>query len=147
MTGQIMAGSLILGVCSALHIAVLVLATFFLQWLNSKITCLGEKLGTAFLLGIAFSAVVVGHTIQVWLWAGAFIWVGALPALSDALYFSLVTYTTLGYGDITIGPQSRIFGAMSAVTGLLNFGLSTAFLVETARSPSPSETKKAVDSA
>ena len=88
----------------------------------------------------------MGHTIQVWLWAVAFVWGGALPTLSDAVYFSIVTYTTLGYGDITIGPESRIFGAMSAVTGLLNFGLSTAFLVETARSPKPGRTRKATDS-
>ena len=54
---------------------------------------------------------------------------GALPNLSDALYFSIVTYTTLGYGDIIVGQEFRIFAAMAALTGLLNLGLSTAFLV------------------
>ena len=46
-----------------------------------------------------------------------------------ALYFSLVTFTTLGYGDIVLGEGLRIFGAFASVTGLLAFGLSTAFLV------------------
>ena len=41
----------------------------------------------------------------------------------------LVTYTTVGYGDVIVGPDYRLFAAMAAVTGLLNFGLSTAFLV------------------
>ena len=54
---------------------------------------------------------------------------GTLPDLADAIYFSLVTYTTLGYGDIVVGSGFRVFAAMAAVTGLLNFGISTAFLV------------------
>jgi len=54
---------------------------------------------------------------------------GALPDWNTAVYFSLVTYTTLGYGDVVLGPGLRIFAAFSAVTGLLGFGISTAFLV------------------
>ena len=73
--------------------------------------------------------VLFAHTIQVWIWAGAFMALKVLPNISDAIYFSLVTYTTVGYGDVTVGGGFRIFGAMAAVTGLLNFGLSTAFLV------------------
>ena len=52
-----------------------------------------------------------------------------LPDWNTALYFSLVTYTTLGYGDIVLGPDLRIFGAFASVAGLLAFGLSTAYLV------------------
>jgi len=52
-----------------------------------------------------------------------------LPDFSDALYFLLITYTTVGYGDVTVGPDYTLYAAMAAVTGLLNFGLSTAFLV------------------
>lgn len=52
-----------------------------------------------------------------------------LPDWNSALYFSLVTFTTLGYGDIVLGEGLRIFGAFASVTGLLAFGLSTAFMV------------------
>ncbi|MEY8838159.1 ion channel, partial [Cribrihabitans sp. XS_ASV171] len=71
----------------------------------------------------------LAHTIQVWIWA--LVWVGfdILPDWNEAIYFSLVTYTTLGYGDITLGPDVRIFGAFASVTGILAIGLSTAFLV------------------
>ena len=62
-------------------------------------------------------------------WAVSLIWLNALPNMFDAIYFSLVTYTTLGYGDVTLTLEFKIFGAMAAVTGLLNFGVSTAFLV------------------
>lgn len=78
---------------------------------------------------VTFSLVVVGHAFQVWVWAIAFAVSGALPNMGEAIYFSLVTYTTLGYGDVTVSDGYRTFAAIGAVTGLLNFGLSTAFLV------------------
>jgi len=65
----------------------------------------------------------------VWIWSSGFVLSGALPDWNTAVYFSLVTYTTLGYGDVILGPGLRIFAAFSAVTGLLGFGISTAFLV------------------
>ena len=77
----------------------------------------------------AFAASLAGHTAQIWLWALVLKAAGVFEMTSDAIYFSLVTSTTLGYGDITIRPDWRVFGAMAAVTGLLTFGLSTAFLV------------------
>lgn len=78
---------------------------------------------------VAFFIVVMGHAFQVWLWAMAFTVLGTLPNIDDAIYFSLVTYTTLGYGDVTVANGFRTFAVIAAVTGLLNFGLSTAFLV------------------
>jgi hypothetical protein len=69
------------------------------------------------------------HTVQVWIWAVVWVLGDVLPDWNSALYFSLVTFTTLGYGDIVLGEGLRIFGAFAAVTGLLAFGLSTAFLV------------------
>ena len=125
---QIMLGSLGLGVSSLIHIAVLLAAISALRHVSSRV---GETqfLKPGLLIATALAAVVVGHTIPVWLWAAAFLAVGALPTLADAIYFSLVTYTTVGYGDVTVGPETRIFGAMASVTGVLNFGLSTAFLV------------------
>ena len=46
------------------------------------------------------------------------------------LYFSLVTLTTLGYGDIVpISPPARIFAAMEAATGVLYIAITVARLV------------------
>ena len=73
---------------------------------------------------------MVGHSVGAWIWAAAYMLVGAFDALEPALYFSLVTFTTLGYGDITLSPEWRLLSALAAANGLLIFGLSTAFLVE-----------------
>ncbi len=81
------------------------------------------------LIFVALSYIIFAHTLQVWIWSSGFVLAKALPDWNTAIYFSLVTYTTLGYGDVVLGPGLRIFAAFASVTGLLGFGLSTAFLV------------------
>ena len=129
MIGQILWGSLLLGCCVVVHVAGLIAAVLWFRvrkgWLQH--TSIVRRL--AFLLAVALAAIVGAHTIEVWLWAATLIWIGALPGLNEALYFGLVTYTTLGYGDVTLAPEFRIFGAFASVAGLLTFGLSSAFLV------------------
>lgn len=126
---QIMLGSSFLALCSALHIGMILVAIHFIKRASAWHENQHGIFHFGLLMGIAFGAIVFAHTIQIWLWAGAFVFLEALPNINDALYFSLVTYTTLGYGDVTVTHEFRTFAAMSAVTGLLNFGLSTAFLV------------------
>jgi hypothetical protein len=80
---------------------------------------------------ISLGAVVplfLGHLAQVGLWAGFLVWLGALQIYNDAFYFSLVTFATLGYGDIVLAPGYRIFGALGATCGSLMLGWSTALI-------------------
>jgi hypothetical protein len=67
------------------------------------------------------------------LWAVAYRWVGALPTLQEALYFSLVTFTTLGYGDVTLNEPWRLLGAFQAANGIILFGWTTALIVSVAQ--------------
>ena len=80
---------------------------------------------------ISLGAVVplfFGHLAQVGLWAGFLVLLGALQSYDDAFYFSLVTFATLGYGDIVLPPGYRIFGALGATCGSLMLGWSTALI-------------------
>ena len=80
---------------------------------------------------ISLGAVVplfFGHFAQVGLWAGFLVLLGALQTYDDAFYFSLVTFATLGYGDIVLAPGYRIFGAVGALCGSLMLGWSTALI-------------------
>lgn len=72
-------------------------------------------------------------TLGVWLWAFCFRALGIFITMESAVYFSLVSYTTLGYGDILLTHEWRILGGMAAANGLLNIGLLTALLVEALR--------------
>lgn len=125
---QILLGTALLIVCSLLHVVFLVWAVGMLERFGHRVSGLAPAQHRGLLIGSMFATVVFSHTLQVWIWAVAFVVLGAIDGLSQSIYFALVTYTTLGYGDVTLGPIFRIFGAMSAVTGLLTFGLSTAFL-------------------
>jgi hypothetical protein len=45
----------------------------------------------------------------------------------DALYFSMVTFTTLGYGDLTPNDQFKIVAAGQAVLGYITLGLIVGY--------------------
>lgn len=73
---------------------------------------------------------VAGISICAWIWAGVFLLLGLFEQLEPAVYFTLVTMTTLGFGDITLDTQWRLLSGLTAVNGLILFGFTTAFLVE-----------------
>lgn len=72
-------------------------------------------------------------TLSVWIWALAFVYLGVFDTLEPAAYFSIVAFTTLGFGDILLPQEWRILGGLAAANGLLNMGLYTAMLVEILR--------------
>ena len=69
------------------------------------------------------------HYIEIALWALVYM---AIPELDkivhweEAIYFSMVTYATLGYGDITLPPVWRVMSGFEAMNGILLFGWTTA---------------------
>ena len=83
--------------------------------------------------GAAILLVVLGLvailTVEIWIYAVAFLIVGALPDFETALYFSTTSFTTVGYGDVVLDVKWRLFGAIEGANGLLLFGWSTAFLI------------------
>jgi voltage-gated potassium channel Kch len=67
------------------------------------------------------------HLVEIAAWGLVYVWRGAMPDVPSALYFSAVTYTTTGYGDLVLPPDWRLVGAIEALTGILMCGLSTGF--------------------
>jgi hypothetical protein len=67
------------------------------------------------------------HLLEIAVWALFFWWEKCLPNLESSFYFSGVTYATLGYGDLLLPKQWRLFGPLEALTGSLMVGLSIAF--------------------
>jgi Ion channel len=72
-------------------------------------------------------------TAGIWVWAGAFYVLGVFSTLEESVYFAMVTFTTLGFGDLLLPLEWRLLAGMAAANGLLNFGLLTALLVEALR--------------
>ena len=88
-------------------------------------------------IAVVLSAVLIYTlavmTMSVWLWALAFEALGLFGTLEEAVYFALVSFTTLGFGDILLPKDWRLLGGMAAANGFLSFSLLTAILVETFR--------------
>lgn len=72
-------------------------------------------------------------TAGVWMWAFAFLALGALPDLEEAVYVSLVAYTTLGLAEERLPHEWRLLAGMAGANGFLNFGLLTGLIVEALR--------------
>jgi Ion channel len=71
--------------------------------------------------------IVFLHLIEIAVWAAYYVWQEAMPDFQTAAYFSAVTYTTTGYGDLVLSPEWRLVGAIEALTGILMCGWSTGF--------------------
>ena len=75
-----------------------------------------------------FVWIVLLHLVQVVLWAFVFLRAGELPNPETAVYFSLVTYTTIGFGDVVLGPGWRVLAGIEGLAGIILIGWSTAFV-------------------
>ena len=77
-------------------------------------------------------ALMVLHVIEIQLWALTYLFVvpeDTLDTFEKATYFSFVTFTTLGYGDVTLSPHDwRLLSGIEAMDGILLAGWSTALL-------------------
>lgn len=70
----------------------------------------------------------IAALLEIYIWAAVYLVSGAISALEPAVYFSMVTYTTLGYGDITLHQSWRLLSSFQAANGILLFGWSTALI-------------------
>ena len=77
-------------------------------------------------LAIMVLTILVGHLIQINVWAVAFYLFGFFDGYWSAQYFAAETYTTLGYGDLLLPPERRMLAGWLAIHGLLMVGWSTA---------------------
>ena len=84
--------------------------------------------GVILLLG-SFFALLLAHIAEAAAW-GLFLYRSRLlkPRITDGIYFTATSITTLGYGDILLSYPWRHLGTLIAITGVLMFGCSTAFL-------------------
>jgi len=67
--------------------------------------------------------------LEVLVWAFTYLSLGAIQGIEKAIYFSMVTYTTLGYGEIVFDEQWRLLASFEAANGILLFGWSTAVIL------------------
>jgi hypothetical protein len=69
---------------------------------------------------------IVFHVTEIVIWGLFFWWQKCLPDAAASFYFSGVTYTTIGYGDVVLPRGWWLFAPAEGLTGILMCGLSTA---------------------
>lgn len=69
------------------------------------------------------------HGLEILLYALVFVGADAVPTFDDAIFFSAMTYGTVGYSDALLDPAWRLVAAIEGINGLLLIGWSTAFFV------------------
>lgn len=90
-----------------------------------------RRLSIFYIISTTASALLLLHLLEAMLWAVLYIILpgrSGLANFAEALYFSMITFTTLGYGDVTLAPEWRSLAGMEAMVGIVVFGLSTAIL-------------------
>jgi voltage-gated potassium channel len=73
------------------------------------------------------TAMICLHTLQILVWAAFYRW-ECFPSFQRAFYFSAVSYSTVGYGDVILPVAWQLLGPLERVTGVLLCGLSASLL-------------------
>jgi hypothetical protein len=79
---------------------------------------------TGIVIGLTCWLILI-HLAEISVWGLFYFWRGCLPDAESAFYFSGVTYTTVGYGDLVLPKPWRMLAPVEAMTGILMWGLST----------------------
>lgn len=90
-----------------------------------RITPLSPR-GVLFTLSIVLAIIAI-HGIEIWLFALLYNFSGAIDTFENALYFSTISYSTVGYNDTHVATDWRLLGAFESILGMILIGWSTAF--------------------
>ena len=125
MISQLLIAGAMMSLCVAIHALGLSLA---LRWLSQQPLLKDGSflLSTWILIKVAAWTLSL-HLIEISLWALIYFWKDCMVDMDSAFYFSAVTYTTTGYGDLVLPKPWRLVGAIEALTGILMCGWSTGF--------------------
>ncbi len=99
-----------------------------LHWGTPLIARMGTRFWFAtWLLVRTAGWIILVHVVEIAIWALFYAWDHGMPDLHSAFYFSAVTYTTTGYGDLVLPKEWNWVGGIEALTGILMCGWSAAF--------------------
>jgi len=122
-------GSLLVAITVLIHTVGLIILSRTMPWVIDWFRLLRHAMAKTVAMVATVLGIFVLHTLEVWVWAAAYFWVGAFPTFADALYFSTVTFSTVGYGDVTAEHAWRLFSSLEGINGFILIGWSTAYLV------------------
>lgn len=128
MLRGLLAGFTLVSLSVVIHIIGLVLLADWLIKHRPMVEREFRVIRNASLLISVFTVIVILHLVETFIWAAFYDLWSIFGDLETSWYFSLGTYTTIGYGDVVLPARWRMLGGLEGISGVLLCGLSTAFL-------------------
>jgi hypothetical protein len=129
MVSNLALGTLVISLNVIVHTVGLVVLAHWMTWIVRWFRLHRHSLGKTVAMVTTVLGLFLVHTIEVWVWALAYVTIGVVDGMEEAVYFSTVTFSTLGYGDITPTVEWRVFAALEAMNGFILIGWSIAYLI------------------
>ena len=128
MLVNLVCGGIVIALTVIVHTIGLMAVTRGMTWFVSLFRVHGRRSRVFAMITVVIGIFAV-LTVEVWLWAAAYLVLGVMPDFETALYFSTITFSTVGYGDVVPAHEWRQFAALEGVDGFLLIGWSTAYLI------------------
>ena len=121
---KLMAALCLMALCVAVHASGVTAA---LRWARKQQIAPQAFWRWTWLFICVAAWMILIHLLEITIWAAFYFLRHAIVDLQAAFYFSAVTYTTTGYGDLVLPEEWRLVGGVEALTGILMCGWSTGF--------------------
>ena len=129
MITVISVGMLAMLACLALQVVALVFAARYFAQASRQSLGPRPLRGIFLQFSILMVVLMIGNIVQIAFWALLYKLLGAFGDFETAMYFSGVTFTSLGYGDVLLEGRMRLLGPLQAANGLMMFGITTALFI------------------
>jgi len=118
-------------ITTVIHAVFMMAINSVLEWRLARFGPTRGHIDRAVLVSVLALWMFLAIVIEVWMWALLYLYdpsITTLPDMETAFYFSMVTFTTLGYGDVVLTGQWRALASIQAANGVIVFGWTTALI-------------------
>ena len=130
---EIFMGAGMMVVTTIIHAMFMVAGIRVTEWKVSRFGQARSETKRAVLISAFTVWMFLAIVIEAWLWAVLYLvhpGITVLPGLETSFYFSMVTFTSLGYGDIVLPGKWRTLASIQAANGVIVFGWTTALIFD-----------------
>jgi len=125
---NLLIGTVVISLTVLVHTFGLIAVTHAVGYLVTGFRMHGRHSRTVAMISVVMGLFAV-MTIEIWLWAGLYLLLDIFADFETGLYFSTITFSTVGYGDVVPAHAWRVLAALEGVNGFLLIGWSTAYLI------------------
>lgn len=128
MLAELLIAFVVVAICVVIHISGIVVLAWWILKKRELFETEPTVIRSILTLIVVFGVIIFLHMIETAVWAVVYQAWGLFPDFETSLYFSLTSYTTMGFGDVVLPEKWRLLGGLEGISGVLLCGISTAFI-------------------